>query len=504
MSVSFVFGFLGHGFMFSQGIYSHDSMAVRTDGSEVILNGLTEIQHKISLGKYVEPLYRILTRGESTNTWLIGILSFIWIGLAVYLISCIFHIDSAILMVALSSILSLNITVTALMATYIHDADCDLFALLMSVLAVYLYDKYKNGYLYAVIPIVITLGIYQSYLSVALCLTGFVLVMRIRTGKSSGSVKDAENSLYSGRCLLVDIGKVAIMFGVGGGFYLLIGKIVRSVMSVGLSASQNSVSMLLSSRDWSDTIINTYADVFHTFEHPMASFPEILVRWINAGLFVILLCLYIGWGISYCNKWYHRLMWAGMAIGMPLIVNLANVFTGTHHLMIFAHFCYFIALILLLNASNRHVKISCVATALFLLLAINNIRASNDIYTRKKLEYDATLSLMTRIVARIELTPGYERGITPVAIVGNQTDHTIPGFERYDDITGLDRHYSTTGAPDTYQLYFDYVLNVDINISPDTFAYFYMDEVHQMPCWPDEDCIRFIGDTLVVRLGEDF
>ena len=50
-------------------------------------------------------------------------------------------------------------------------------------------------------------------------------------------------------------------------------------------------------------------------------------------------------------------------------------------------------------------------------IIFNNVVFANQVYLKKVLEYDATASLATRVVDRIEQTDGYVPGETTVAFV---------------------------------------------------------------------------------------
>ncbi len=69
-----------------------------------------------------------------------------------------------------------------------------------------------------------------------------------------------------------------------------------------------------------------------------------------------------------------------------------------------------------------------------------NIQTANVVYTRKSLEQNAALSLMTRVLYRMEEREDYVPGETAVVFVGvsDQLQEQIPGFEATYDITGCE------------------------------------------------------------------
>ena len=52
---------------------------------------------KISLGRFLYPAYRAVFSGSAGTPWLSGVLSLVWVSLAVYLVSRLFSVDNALL-----------------------------------------------------------------------------------------------------------------------------------------------------------------------------------------------------------------------------------------------------------------------------------------------------------------------------------------------------------------------------------------------------------------------
>ncbi len=151
-------GLAAHAYVFFHNTFSHDSL---TEFNAAVYGN----DWKIQLGRVFVPAYRFLFRGDLNLPWLIGVLSLIFLYGSVYLTIRIFHIHRNIIMFLLGGIYCANLTVSATAATYINDLDSNMMALLMSVLAVFLWKKLKHGYLWGMLPVCIFLGLYQSYIS---------------------------------------------------------------------------------------------------------------------------------------------------------------------------------------------------------------------------------------------------------------------------------------------------------------------------------------------------
>ena len=126
---TFVWGLLTHSYIFLNGSFSHDSLAAF----------LEDNSWKIQLGRIFVPAFRAIFRGYITLPWLIGIVSLVCISLSVLFTVKILEIHSKILVFLVSGIFVTNVTVISLAATYMHDFDGYMLALLCAIISVYLW-----------------------------------------------------------------------------------------------------------------------------------------------------------------------------------------------------------------------------------------------------------------------------------------------------------------------------------------------------------------------------
>ena len=130
LAVTFLWGLLAHGYGIMDSNFSHDSLTE--------FNGLIFGNHvKISVGRFFVPIYRNFSRTDLTLPWLIGLLGLFWCGLAVYLVIRLFQIENKATIVIVSGIFTVNLTVSSTIATFIHDFDCDMLSLMLSVAAAF-------------------------------------------------------------------------------------------------------------------------------------------------------------------------------------------------------------------------------------------------------------------------------------------------------------------------------------------------------------------------------
>ena len=147
----------------------------------------------------------------------------------------------------------------------------------------------------------------------------------------------------------------------------------------------------------------------------------------------------------------------------------------------------------------------CFTVGLIIVISWANVKTANAAYTKKELEYQQTLSLMTRVVERMETTEGYIPGETPVAFIGRLDFEKRDYFADLYNINGQ-KYLSTISSENYVACYFDYVLHRPLNIvnarTRDEIAE--MDEVKEMAYFPDVTCIKMINGTLVVKMNPDY
>ena len=127
---TFILGLIAHGYCFLNLLVSHDSL------NDFYVYDQWE---RANFGRIFYSIYISLTRGRIVLPWLIGMLALCWISAAVYLIAKMFEVEKSGLILLISGIFVTNPTVYALAATYIHDLDADMLAMMISVASAYMW-----------------------------------------------------------------------------------------------------------------------------------------------------------------------------------------------------------------------------------------------------------------------------------------------------------------------------------------------------------------------------
>lgn len=185
LALTMIWGLIAHGYGFLNFTINHDSL------NEFYLSVTTP--WKITLGRFLSPFLRYVMGEVMTLPWLNGLTGLIFAGLACYFISKMFKLDIVWENILLTGISITNITVTALIASYIHDFSGDMLALLLSVCSVYAWDKMSHAFsmkytLFGIACLAASLGLYQGYLSVAITLMCLKMIVDLLNGQSRVAV----------------------------------------------------------------------------------------------------------------------------------------------------------------------------------------------------------------------------------------------------------------------------------------------------------------------------
>ncbi len=498
---TFMIGLVAHGYCFLNLMVSHDSL------NDFFVSDKWE---RASFGRIFYSIYISLTRGRIVLPWLIGILTLCWISIAVYFIVKMFCIKKSGLILLVSGICVTNPTVYALSATYIHDLDADMLAMMLSVAAVYLWSKAieKKGdkksvfvaLLLAAALQSITLGIYQSYISLTITL---IVIISMKDLLREKECKDVLSNGFYGIAMLI----------VAAILYLFELKIFEVLTGISTMNSQTyngvgNLSQILTGNVFGN-IVNTYKSFLDAFKKLiLTSYPENISLMIHA-VFVVCIAVISITGISKI-EWKSKILFVVLALLMPFGMNTTYFLSnGVGHILTqyAIWMLYLLGLVLVLwmekaEAMSASAKkwIYIIALGCLCLTVGENIQTSNTIYMKKDLEYQSTLSYMTRVVDRIEEYPEYIPGETPVMFIGEKVQGiTRSGFERYSVITGVNSTSSITYY-DVYEDYFEYVLGRPISFHYDE-AFKNDERVIQMPSFPQGGSVEMIDGVLMVKLS---
>lgn len=495
---TFVIGGLAHLFAYGNLMVSNDSLA------EFYASGRWP---KAYLGRFFYSVYVSVAHGKIAVPWLIGFLSLLWCSLAVYLMVCIFKIRNQSILFLIAGICVTNPTVYALTATYIHDLDADLFAMLLAVFAVCLWDWASNNlnwrsslkyFFIGSVVLSISLGLYQSYVSVAISLIIMKCIYEVLENNNF------QNTLVKGLW-------GAMMLLLAAICYLAEVKVFQIITGISM-LDNNSYNGLGNIQQIFDgnifyRIVEDYRDFIDTFQNFL--FSSELPKVMEGVMILLLLCICFFCVIGLKKiDWKSRCLVLLLLMVLPFGMNISFFLSNGmgHVLMKYAVWFVWVFVVILMQWFDENINMAesvkkgfqCIVIISLTLIIIENIYTSNAIYMKKEIEYQSTLSYMTAVADKMEEHKEYIVGETPVLFIGEYLGNSKDGFENYNKITGVGINGPITYRS-SYEAYFEYVLGIPVIMSEEMSLENDI-RVLEMPVFPKEGSIEKIDEVLVVKL----
>lgn len=489
---TFVWGALTYFYAFLNFTISHDSL------NEFI----SFYSWKISLGRFLGPIYQELVRGRVTIIWPIGLIALAMMAVTVYALARMARFSKPwqIALTAGAVVTSPPVFLTA--ATYIHDFDVYALALLFAVLAVCAWRTGKKRML-PVMAVCVTacMGLYQSYLSITVTGVMLLCILRLLDGTKAQSV-------------LIDGLKAVAAIAAGLLVYALAAWAMCAVSGVSMQQESynsitNAISPQMRQNLWRN-IAAGYRDVLDmlTVRHfGHGSALSIAQCAALAGALAALVYRAVRARLPVPSA----LLLAALVAAFPLGVNLSMVANNgwVHDLMrcgVIGAVLLELALLVPLCREQRPLVRRCAALALACMgwVMWQNVVDANQVYIKKDLGRQATLATMVRVTDAMEEQEEYAAGETPVLFIGIPASKN-PGFP--EELSYLEAYVGVdTGRQiitnSTIEKYCRYVLRVDLLpcSSGQAAELRAMEQVKEMPAFPEQGYIQMVNGALVVKL----
>lgn len=492
----FIFSMVANGFAYFNFYPQHD---------EINHSLAFSTSWEVSLGRFMLPLYGELF-GDVTAPWMIGCLSMVILTCATFLISDLFQLDSRHPTFLLGALFSANMTITEMCTSFIYVEASYLLAFLLSTLSMYLVIKRPHIPISIVSSLILSfsMGFYGAYVATAL------LILLFAVAKDALSDRNLIHSCL--RKWLVYLLTLLLTLV----FYTVEYKISLNRWGIPSANSGNSPTQLLtlSPRDFLHRFKSAYTCFFKFFYTDNKALGNFFTT-ANIVLTLIAVILLVYYLIQKKLPLLNHFVLAFLIVVYPIFSLLMGVVMGTNYIYFITAFALFMLypglLLIITNVRISEKKIydtfSILRKVVIVSLAIilwRNIVFSNGAYTTKKLLYDRTLSMTTRILDDVDETPGYIMKETPVVVIGIfHYDENLDIITTYCDfLSGF--HKAST----TYTKTFDtlaWILGYDLNIESDsTIVYQYQNSetVKQMPTYPSPGYCQMVDGTLVIKLSD--
>lgn len=477
---SLAFMFCGHAFCYANLSFSGASVMVDASKGNASL---------VADGQFLATLYWRV-RGALSAPLLVGLLSALYLTASAALMADMLRLSHPLSLFALCGTLTLHISVTAINASMLHMADAYSLAFLMAVLSAWLCLQHPLGWIpgaacFAAVP-----GLAPGMYAAAPALILLVCLLRLPEGEGVRA-----NALLLLRSLAG--------FAMGFALYCAAALLFCRRQGAALNASFHVAASLTDA--WLLPIRQLFA--------PTTAYARLCVFLSGVLLAMGVLALFVrvsSLGLS------ARLPSLICALLLPLVLGGMPVFGPAADRPVSQRlvFCLLpiavVALLERLYASlppSRAKALRSIAAAAFGVTFLSSIVFSNQVYLKKNLEYQSTLSVMTRVIELAEQTEGFDPTTTPVAIVGTIEDSglSIPhkGFEHLAVLDAAANNFTASSQEENTWYFWEimgYPFNFVSDYERDLLAS--TEAVAAMPAFPQRGCCRMVEGTLVIRLSE--
>lgn len=498
-----VFMALLHGYRYVSLGFSHDSLAFAWQ---------PDLEWQISLGRYMQPFYWWIIRGRIAAPFIVGVLSYGYMVGSVYGVASLLDLKAKTSLFLLAGLMCGSLAFIALDATYSHTADVYMLALMLNIAAAWLCLRGRRrvpSVLAAAVLLVISTGLYQAYLQVFTALTMVWALLRLLKTDDRAIPEAAARCAQSFLALML---AMALFFA---GYY-----VVMAVTGVEAVSRENSIGgmKVLSGAALVDMVKTTWKMPLRQLGRLQGRIAP-LVRMLTAVVLMTGAAATIFTARRSRVSAWQALGMAVLALLLPFGMNWICLFCSgaVHDLMMYA---YIVPLLAALAANERAWNLAlankgkqigkktraaaCVLPLAVLTLLFDRGIYANQIYLKKDLEYDTTLSVMTRVVDRIEQVEGYIPGETPVEFLGDiqrsKLAMTRPAFAHLGSLTGTEENYAITYG-DTFWMYLEDVMGYPIKRFRETKNEEQERVTDDMPCFPDKDSVQMVDGVVFVKLA---
>lgn len=495
MGSGIAFGMLAHLFGMVNMLQSSDSITAVWGTGAGLSSGRWTLE---IINNFLSKYWPIWNLGFYNN-----LLAIIFIALSSYLIVDMFKIKDKWLCAALSGIM---VTFPAVNATFLYTFASVYYAaaVFMTVSGVWLTEKYKFGFIPAIILSAIALGIYQAYFPFMIVLFLTLLIVHALDGKAEGWNLLKRAFFYLAVLLLSLLAYFAVL------------KIMLAVTNTELSGYQNINNMgKLSLREIPYRIIATYKDFLRIMLDPAnhttgTAFVAAALNLLEIfGLAAIAYIAIKNWKkISVQNKVLLALFLIIYPLGLYSI-KIMCFDSEIHEVMLYSLALLYLLPVIMCCKLKEHMNTDkqkksykviriCVAV-LLCLVCLNYSMQSNAVYSKVYFDRIQAQTYWTGLLARAEGTEGYSSDME-WAFIGMSNDNLL--HNEWDSVPY--KNIGTAGYQVTrYEYYLPIQLGYDVRFADEAVnaELAESEAVQNMNCYPDAGSIAVIDGVLVVKFS---
>lgn len=497
---TFIFGLISHGMMLFNKFSVHDDLTYMFTGGATFTSGrwMLFILEKIKNFIFQDNIYSL----PAIN----GFFTFLCIGISLCILIDLFEIKSLNCSLLLSGIM-ISIPVITCMFGYMFIAQFFSLAILLAIAGSYLIlKKYKWHFIISGILLMAgSIGIYQSTISIFLSVFLFGLFKLYTNIDSQERRTEANKKLFISLISII----VSILIYLGLMFFFL--KINHLELSSykGMNSFAN-----ISPAKYLSRILTAYREfLLPEKEKPYNNYPGGSQAIYICFLIVFLLYLITHIIRTFKNNrdfgkgWYLIVF----SLCIPLCINFSFILVDLefcYSMMFYSQSLLFVFGIWLFE-QNKHFLIPklnrlsalLINTMLFLFCAIFS-RFDNVCYTRLEMVQSQTHRYFSSLITRIQNTPGYDEYM-PVIYLGvpnvPKWNPTLPEKDEFQYVNIYPYYeYGRIVSDYAWKDYLKFWFSFAPRESTES-GFFDLPEVLEMGHYPNDNSIKIIQDTLVIK-----
>lgn len=489
---SLLWGFLAYTFAFTNKLVNHDEV------SQLFSKGATVTSGRWGLG-----LLDMVFPNVSMP-WIYGVLTILFIGIAICLILDLFSIRNRIIQVLLAGCIMVFPSLIGILG-YMFTSSSYGLSFLLAVLAVWLFCRpCKWAWIPAFCCMVGSVSIYQSYIAIAASLLVLMLIRMLLVGEDPLAV------------LKKGIGYVLFLIVSLGGYYLATQAILKITGVEFNNYASDSISFSLSYLlEGIRLAYVNFLRFFYWAHHRLM--PTSLSRKLHFLLFVAIAVLLLLWLCRQKKPFAARLLLLLVLIGiLPLAINCMYLITtegSIHTLVLYSFTAVYILAAVLADLwmqeyvstkpaeCIRRLTLDAIAVILALIVCIN-VYVANTAYLTMHLRYENAYAFYTSLTAQIRQQPDFREG-TRIAVIGNwqSPDFYYSRLEFTDYLMGVKGFLpSDYSAPYFMEYYIGFP--AEFVSDEEAEAIRTTEEFRNMSTYPYYGSMELIDDVIVVKLSE--
>ena len=487
-----VVGFLTHMRVFVSDIPNHDGMSSIYFDQNMITSGRWFLRVACGISS------------DYTLPWLIGVLCVLYLALTAVLLQRFFKVKHRYTAILIAAILVVYPTLTSNFA-YIFTADGYMLALLLAVLAVFLVERSKWGFVLGAVSLGFSMGIYQAYISFTMILAVYAVCRAWFFGKE---LKEKWNVTW----------RYVAMGGLGAVIYFVMLQVLLWAQHTSLSGYQGIGEG--NSKPLTETIVQIYKDfVVHTLR------GNILMQngWMSV---IMVLLLTVAAGILFIALWKVgslKSIWTYLAAGvavvvLPICFNAILVISPDvtyHSLMRYQWVLIPMVAIVILDRLTGMVCegikvevqmdafISWFGLLMAVIVTFQYAVVCNIGYFNLEKKYEKTYAYCLRMLEQMEETEGYYHGI-PVVMIGVVGDQYLSSTDLTtgvtDSLIGINGDYLFYTA-ENYRAFMEYYFGVKIQMVDieDVPMHISTPEYKELDVFPKQNSMKVVDGILYIR-----